>query len=126
MKKWTRLGAAVLTLTLCLVFGVLLLSCMKPMEDRAYDLSLGWTTEAMPEGWVYDQKGWTVFLQEGETVTELTPDGFGGFDRLTRQSAPWRFFWTALCSISTARSWITALDIYACPCWTGCGRSRCW
>ena len=82
MKKWTRLGAAVLTLTLCLVFGVLLLSCMKPMEDRAYDLSLGWTTEAMPEGWVYDQKGWTVFLQEGETVTELTPDGFGGFDRL--------------------------------------------
>lgn len=40
MKKWTRPGAAILTLTLCLVFGGLLLNCMKPMEDRAYDLSL--------------------------------------------------------------------------------------
>ncbi|WP_160638519.1 hypothetical protein, partial [Pseudoflavonifractor sp. 60] len=82
MKKWTRLGAAVLTLTLCLVFGILLLNCMKPMEDRVYDLSLGWATEAMPEGWVYDQKGWTVFTQRGDAVTELAPDGFGGFDRL--------------------------------------------
>ena len=36
----------------------------------------------MPEGWVYDQKGWTVFTQEGDAVTELAPDGFGGFDRL--------------------------------------------
>ena len=52
MKKWTRLGAAILTLTLCLMFGVLLLNCMKPMEDRAYDLSLMWAGEAMPEGWV--------------------------------------------------------------------------
>ena len=82
MKKWTRLGAAILTLTLCLMFGVLLLNCMKPMEDRAYDLSLMWAGEAMPEDWVYDQKGWTVFTQEGDAVTELDPDGFGGFDRL--------------------------------------------
>ena len=37
MKKWTRLGASMLTLTLCLMFGVLLLSCMRPVEDRAYD-----------------------------------------------------------------------------------------
>lgn len=36
----------------------------------------------MPEGWVYDQKGWTVFTREGDAVTELAPDGFGGFDRL--------------------------------------------
>ncbi len=83
MKKWTRLLAAILTLTLCLVFGGLLLNCMRPMEDRAYDLSLmSWEGEGMPEGWVYDQKGWTVFTQEGEAVTELAPDGFGGFDRL--------------------------------------------
>ncbi len=83
MKKWTRLGAAILTLTLCLMFGVLLLNCMKPMEDRAYDLSLmSWEGEGAPEGWVYDQKGWTVFIQEGDAVTELAPDGFGGFDRL--------------------------------------------
>ena len=83
MKKWTRLLAAILTLTLCLVFGGLLLNCMKPMEDRAYDLSLmDWEGEGVPEGWVYDQKGWTVFVQEGEAVTELTLDGYGGFDRL--------------------------------------------
>ena len=83
MKKWTRLGAAILTLTLCLVSGGLLLNCMKPMEDRAYDLSLmSWEGEGVPEGWVYDQKGWTVFTQEGDAVTELAPDGFGGFDRL--------------------------------------------
>ena len=82
MKKWTRLGAAILTLTLCLVFGGLLLNCMKSMEERAYDLSLIWAGEAMPEGWVYDQKGWTVFTQEGDAATELAPNGFGGFDRL--------------------------------------------
>ena len=79
MKKWVRLGAAVLALTLCAVFGGLLLECMRPMEDRVYDLSLTWEGEALPEDWVYDQKGWTVFIQEGETVTELTPDGFGDF-----------------------------------------------
>ena len=75
-------GAAILTLTLCLMFGALLLKCMKPMEDRTYDLSLIWAGEAMPEGWVCDPKGWTVFTQEGEVVTELVPNGSGGFDRL--------------------------------------------
>lgn len=83
MRKWMRFGAAaILALTLCAVSAVLLLACMKPMEDRAYDFSLSWTTEAMPEGWVYDQKGWTVFTQEGNTITELVPDGYGGFDSL--------------------------------------------
>ncbi|MEY8388583.1 ATP-binding protein [Oscillospiraceae bacterium 38-13] len=82
MKKWTCLWAAILTLTLCLMFGVLLLNCMKPMENRAYDLSLMWAGEAVPEDWAYDQKGWTVFTREGDAVTELAPDGFGGLDRL--------------------------------------------
>lgn len=79
MKKWMRPGAVILTLTLCLMFGALLLSCMRPMENRAYDLSLHFTSEAIPEGWVYDQKGWAVFTQEGDTVTGLAPNGFGGF-----------------------------------------------
>lgn len=84
MKKWMRFGAAaLLALILCIVSGVLLLACMKPMEDRVYDLSLmSWEGEGAPEDWVYDQKGWTVFTQEGETVTELTPDGFGSFSDL--------------------------------------------
>lgn len=42
-------------------------------------MSLVWTTEAIPDDWVYDQKGWTVFTQEGDAATELDPDGFGGF-----------------------------------------------
>lgn len=91
MKKWMRLGAAILTLTLCIAFGALLLACMRPMEDRAYDLSLGWKTEAMPEDWVYDQKGWTVFLQEGEAVTQLVPDGLGGFDHLNEPGQTFYF-----------------------------------
>ena len=83
MEKWTRFAAAaVLTLVLFTASGALLLKCMKPMEDRAYDLAMHWRTEARPEGWVYDQKGWTVFTQEGEAVKELTPDGQGSFDRL--------------------------------------------
>lgn len=82
MKKWMRPGAVILALTLCAVSAALLLSRMRPAEDRVYDLSLGWKTEAMPEDWVYDQKGWTVFTREGDTVTELEPNGAGGFDRL--------------------------------------------
>ena len=92
MKKWARLGAAILTLTLCLMFGALLLNCMKPMEDRTYDLSLIWAGEAMPEGWVCDPKGWTVFTQEGEVVTELVPNGSGGFDRLDELGQTFYFF----------------------------------
>ena len=83
MKRWVKFGAAVvLALAMCAVSAALLLACMRPMEDRAYDLAMHWRTEARPEGWVYDQKGWTVFAQEGETVAELAPNGFGGFDRL--------------------------------------------
>ena len=82
MKQWMRPGAVILALTLCVVSAALLLSRMRPAEDRVYDLSLGWKTEAMPEDWVYDQKGWTVFTREGEAVTELEPNGAGGFDRL--------------------------------------------
>ncbi len=36
----------------------------------------------MPEDWVYDQKGWTVFTQEGDKRRELEPDGSGGFSAL--------------------------------------------
>ena len=83
MKRWVKFGAAVvLALAMCAVSAALLLACMRPMEDRAYDLAMHWRTEARPEGWVYDQKGWTVFTQEGEAVKELTPDGQGSFDRL--------------------------------------------
>ncbi|MGN0743516.1 MAG: hypothetical protein ACI4L8_12755, partial [Candidatus Fimadaptatus sp.] len=72
-------GAAVL-LTLCLVLGRELLYHAQPAQDEVtYDLSLGWAGEAMPADWVYDQKGWRVFVQEGDAPTELEADGLGGF-----------------------------------------------
>lgn len=49
------------------------------MEDVAYDFSLAWAGEAMPENWVYDQKGWSVFTLEDGERSELTANGFGGF-----------------------------------------------
>ena len=139
MKQWMRLGAVILALTLCAVSAALLLSRMRPAEDRVYDLSLGWKTEAMPEDWVYDQKGWTVFTQEEDTATELTPDGYGGFGSLSELGQTFYFsrvlseevdsptlrlnaancsvavFWTAPCSIRTARNWTAASDICVCP-----------
>ena len=69
-------------LVLCAVFSTVLLAYTRPMEDKIYDLSLTWEGEAVPDDWVYNQKGWFVFTQEGDAVTELVPDGYGGFDGL--------------------------------------------
>ncbi len=80
MNKWMRTTVAGLaSLALCAVFGTVLLVYAKPFSDQTYSLAMTWETEAMPDGWVYDQKGWTVFTQEGEAFTELTADGYGGF-----------------------------------------------
>ena len=70
------------SLALCAVFAAVLLLYARPMEDAVYDLSMICSGEAIPADWVYDQKGWTVFTQEGEAVTELSPNGFGGFTGL--------------------------------------------
>lgn len=71
-------------LVLCLFFGRVLFTYTVPMEDASYDLSLGWEGEAMSEDWEYDQKGWSVFTQEGEQVTPLTADEAGGFTGLQK------------------------------------------
>ena len=67
MAKWIRVAAAaVVSLMLVLLFGDVLTAYYRPMEDKAYNLSMGdWEGEAVPDDWVYDQKGWTVFTQEG-------------------------------------------------------------
>lgn len=82
IRKWIYFGLAVaISLTLCSVSGMLLLAHMIPAEDPIYDLSLFSSEEAVPRDWVYDQKGWTVFTQEGNTPPHLlTPNGMGGFD----------------------------------------------
>ena len=70
------------SLILCAIFAAALLVYARPMKDEVYDLSMICSGEAIPADWVYDQKGWTVFTREGETVTELSPNGFGGFTGL--------------------------------------------
>lgn len=62
------------------VFALALTVYTKPMEALSLDLSMTVADGASPEEW--DNKGWTVFTQEGETVTELTPNGFGSFTGL--------------------------------------------
>ena len=84
MKK--NLGTyipALLALILGLLCTALLLMYISPMEDISLDLSLGFKGEALvvaPDE--YDDKGWTVFTQDGDTRTELAPDGIGGYTGL--------------------------------------------
>lgn len=75
-KAW--LATALLILCAAAAWG-LFHQMLPQQENRHYNLSFRWEGEAMPEGWVYDQKGWTVFVQEGDTPVLLTPNGFGGF-----------------------------------------------
>ena len=84
--------ALAVCLALCLFFGRVLFTYTVPMEDATYDLSLGWEGEAMPESWEYDQKGWSIFIQEGEQGAALTADGMGGFTGL--QEAGQTFYYS--------------------------------
>lgn len=72
-------SAIIISLALSAIFFLSLLAYIQPMEDASYNLSLIWEGEAAPEDWSYDDKGWTVFTQDNDTVTKLTPDGYGGF-----------------------------------------------
>ena len=79
-RKIAWLVAAVALLLLCALLGWELMRYAQPAQkDVSYDLSLGWAGEAMPDDWVYDQKGWQVFVQEGDESVVLEADGFGGF-----------------------------------------------
>lgn len=83
-KNIIRILTITVCLMICAVFTGVLLAYTRPMEDKIYNLSLTWeNSEAVPDDWVYDQKGWSVFTQEGDTVTELVPDGYGGFSGLS-------------------------------------------
>ena len=80
MKNRTMRLAAVVLLALCGLIGWRLLRQAFPArQEQRYDLSFRWEGEAMPEDWVYDQKGWSVFAQQGDTPMPLNPDGFGAF-----------------------------------------------
>lgn len=70
----------ILSLAVCIAFACALFCYAVPMEDLSLDLSLFLPDDADPAD--FDDKGWTVFIQEGETVTLLDPDGFGGYTGL--------------------------------------------
>ena len=78
MKKLHKVLPVILALILCLLFGAILTVYTVPMKDVSLNLSLG-----MEEGFLvsetYDDKGWTVYTQNGDTRTELEPDGLGGY-----------------------------------------------
>lgn len=69
-------------LLLILLFGRVLFVYTVPMRDASYDLSFYEDEAAVPEDFQYDQKGWTIFVQEGEQRVALTADGMGGFTGL--------------------------------------------
>lgn len=81
MKRKIYTGlAALVTLLLLITFGTMLTIYTKPMEDISLDLSLSSADnaeEVAPED--FDNKGWTVYTQEGELKSLLEPDGFGGY-----------------------------------------------
>lgn len=74
-------------LVLAIVLGILcfveLLTYAKPMEDVSLDLSLvPQENDMVTDPETFDNKGWSVYTQEGELRTELTPNGFGGYSGL--------------------------------------------
>jgi len=75
-----------LAIAACLLLGVLSAWILTvpacPPQEGMYDLSLSWEGETMPAGWVYDDKGWTVYTWENGETGALTPDGAGGFTGL--------------------------------------------
>lgn len=82
-EKAKQILNLVVAIGLCLIFGSILLMYAKPMEDISLDLTMAPIMdgeEIDPER--FDSKGWTVYTQEGDTITELEPDGFGGFTGL--------------------------------------------
>ncbi|MGN1002765.1 MAG: sensor histidine kinase [Oscillospiraceae bacterium] len=92
MKKTIgRLLSVALSLVLCVAAASALLAYIRPMEDKSYDLSLISSGEAVPTDWVYDDKGWTVFTQEGDQTTLLSPNGFGGFTGLSQPGQTFYF-----------------------------------
>jgi len=79
IEKWFAFALALVT---GLSLAALLFAYARPVKSSIYNLSPDWEGEAAPDGWTYDQKGWKVFTQKAETMTMLSPDGYGGFTGL--------------------------------------------
>lgn len=83
-----RLLAAATSALIFLFFTAILLLYVYPREETSYSFSIAdfgdFEGSHAPAFTDYDQKGWTVFVQEGQQRRELTADGFGGFSGLSR------------------------------------------
>ena len=81
--KLIRYGPLVIALILAVLCACVFMIYINPMENVSYDLSLMSQEDRLiadPEQ--FDNKGWTVYTQEGDVRTELTPDGYGGYTGL--------------------------------------------
>ena len=75
-----KLFPVILAALVLLCFGMILNLYTTPMQNISLDLSPVFSGDADPEA--FDSKGWTVFTQEGDAVTVLTPDSRGGYTGL--------------------------------------------
>ena len=80
MRKETKklpitIFAVLLSILLGIPSAMAVFYYTRPMEDASYDLSLAPQDGQEWEG----NKGWTVYTNEAGNVTELTPDGAGGY-----------------------------------------------
>lgn len=81
--KLQKILVIVIAAALFIGFAGVLMMYRQPMEDVSLDLSLIPQEDGLlidPDS--FDSKGWSVYTQEGDTKTELTPDGFGGYSGL--------------------------------------------
>lgn len=82
-SKLIRNGPLLIALILAVLCASVFMIYLNPMEDASFDLSLGLQEDGLvvdPEQ--FDNKGWTVYTQEGEVKTELTPNGYDGYTGL--------------------------------------------
>ena len=75
--KKTRILPLVCAALIILLFGSILTVYTQPMKDISLDLSLMLADGEEPEA--FEDHGWTVFCQEGETATILSSDSIGGY-----------------------------------------------
>ena len=81
--KLKRYGPLLVALSLAALCACVIMIYLSPREDVFYDLSLmSGEDRLVVDTEQFDNKGWTVYTQEGGTRTELTPDGYGGYSGL--------------------------------------------
>lgn len=79
-RLWLVIGASLL---LCAFFTSIFVCYSQPMESKSYDLSLIAEISEVESADMSEERGWTLFTQEGENVQLLSYDGMGSFQTLS-------------------------------------------